>query len=948
MPFPRLAVVAALLLASVLSLPAQTVTGPRSGRWAHETSPIAPDPAVIWGRLDNGVRYALLPHKGVPGSLALRYVVLAGSADERDDEAGIAHFTEHLAFRGTPSFKAEEMVDLFQRLGVEYGSDVNAVTTFDYTAYMLDYREHTPALIDEGLRFFRGIAEGPTFDPQAIVWESRVILAEMRSRDSVTTRQQMDNLPVIFRGLGFTRHTPIGTEQTILSFRREHFLEFHRRNYRPDMTVIVAAGDFDPEQIAGQISASFGALPKREDSPPVRNDGRLNARGLRAGIFRISGVGSADTLLASVTPTGYPPETKEIVMERQRRDFVMELFGERLGTRIPGVGNPMAGHEVMMGHTVAMASVSVGGEEWSHGVLSLDQIIRNTHRNGFERSELDRLRQQYLRIARHMVAQVPTLDPLILCEALTDSITQHTVYVGLEREYTWMIEWLEAFNDAQAVATFRNLWNPDNLAIHIGGDVDDDLTTAEVLKKVQQYRRVGLTYLQPPPLRDAPPVMRATGTPTAVIERRDVPELGAVLMRYGNNVRFNFVRSEQQPGLVSAVVRVGTGLLDMPGRQPALKEFGLNTVLASGTGRFTGPQVARLLEEEMVDFSFDLGDRDAFTFRGNMAVANVDAFLGVVADFLREPRFARFAHDSVRAGAAMSRGAGQVGIGHGMRLMTDHLFEGDARFAWGNPIDYISLSVVDVRRWMEPALTQGYVEVTVIGDLTEAEAVERVGRTLGALGPRAAEKTFGRVAPAKVRAPAGHRRFEFLGELNLGLAVGNWPVEGTLTVRDKAALNVLTKILEIRVRDEVRENQGLAYGPSASFQLFNGFDDLAMLQANADCAPTETDRVAQIMTEVANRIAAEGVNEGEFVGSRGILLSQMRRAFVENSFLLSMLMRAQERPETLQNAIELREGLIATITRDEVNAWAKKVLPARNSRTAAIVPKTYIGIFQTK
>lgn len=935
-----------VLMAAVLT--AQTVEGPRSGRWAHEGSSLAPHPDVIWGRLDNGVRYALLPHRGVPGRLALRYVVLTGSVDERDSEAGIAHFTEHLAFRGTPTFKAGEMVSLFQRLGVEYGSDVNAVTTHDYTSYMLDYREHTPELIRDGLRFFRGIGDGPVFDPQAIVWESRVILAEMRSRDSVSARQMMDSFPVVFRGLGFAKHSPIGTEKTIRSFRREDFVEFHRRNYRPDLMVIVAAGDFDPAEMIAQIREGFADMPARTDPLPVRDEGRLNARGLRAGIFRISGVGSAETLLASVIPTGYKPDSKEALIERQRRGFVMDLFGERLGNRIPGVGNPMASYQSIMGHEAGLASVAVGGNEWAHGVLSLDQIIRNTHRNGFERSELDRMREQQLRLARHMAEQVPTLDPLILSEKLTESITNHTVFVGLDREQTWMAEWLSTFNEAQAVETFRNLWNPDNLAIHIGGDVDDELTTTEVLKKVQQYRRVGLTYLQPPPLRDAPPVLRPVGDPTEVTERREVPELGAVLMRFGNNVRFNFVPSGQQPGIVNAVVRVGPGLLDMPGRQPALKDFGLNTVLQSGTGRFTGQQLSRRLEEDLVSFSFDLGDYDAFTFRGQTGVGSLDTFLGVVTEFLRAPQFARFAHDSVRNSAAMSRGAGSVGIADGMRALNDHLFEGDARFAMGNPIDYISLSVVDVRRWMEPALTKGYVEVTIIGDLTEADAVARVARTLGALEPRADEKVIGAVQPARVRAPAGHRRFEFLGEHNMGLAVGNWPVQANLTVRDKAALNVLSKILEIRLREEIRENLGLAYAPAASFQAFNGFDDLAMLQSTADCAPTEADRVAQVMTEVANRIAAEGVQEGEFIGSRGILTSQLRRAFRDNSFLLSMLVRAQEKPQSLETALELQDGLIATITLDEVNAWAKKVLPARNSRSAAIVPKSYIGIFQTQ
>ena len=143
---------------------------PRSGKWAHEVpkQTLTPDARVSWGRLDNGFRYALLPHKGSPGRVTLQLLVLAGSLDERPDELGIAHYIEHLAFGGSRNFKAEDMVSLFQRLGVEYGSDVNAITTFDRTAFRLDFRENTPALLREGLQLFRDFGDGVAFSPATI------------------------------------------------------------------------------------------------------------------------------------------------------------------------------------------------------------------------------------------------------------------------------------------------------------------------------------------------------------------------------------------------------------------------------------------------------------------------------------------------------------------------------------------------------------------------------------------------------------------------------------------------------------------------------------------------------------------------------------------------------------------------------------------------------------
>ena len=136
--------------------PPEQPVGPRTGKWAHEAPKApAPDAQVTWGRLDNGLRYALLPHRGVPGRVALQFIVLAGSLDERPDELGMAHYLEHLCFAGSTHFKADDMTALFQRLGIEYGSDINAITTFDYTAFRLDSRDSDPALLREGMRLFR-------------------------------------------------------------------------------------------------------------------------------------------------------------------------------------------------------------------------------------------------------------------------------------------------------------------------------------------------------------------------------------------------------------------------------------------------------------------------------------------------------------------------------------------------------------------------------------------------------------------------------------------------------------------------------------------------------------------------------------------------------------------------------------------------------------------------
>ena len=266
----------------------------------------------------------------------------------------------------------------------------------------------------------------------------------------------------------------------------------------------------------------------------------------------------------------------------------------------------------------------------------------------------------------------------------------------------------------------------------------------------------------------------------------------------------------------------------------------------------------------------------------------------------------------------------------------------------GTPNDYIGLSMIDVQDWLKDPMERGYVEATIVGDVPESDVEHLVGRTLGSLRSRAESKsTLFPPKPLHMSAPAGYQRIEFVGEQNMGLVIGTWPVQGELTIRDRAALNIVAKVLEKRMWRQIRESLGLAYSPQAQFSSFSGFPGFATIQSMLDCSPDDATRIAHLLENIGDELAADGITQDEFIGARGIISRHLHQAFNENDFLLEMLMRAQERPESVDEALMLKQGLMDEVTIDDVNAWAKKVLGKSNSRTAAIVPKPFIGIFQS-
>ena len=923
---------------------------PRAGDWAHASSELRPHPEVMWGELPNGFRYALLPHGAVKQAATLQLLVLSGSLDETDRERGLAHYIEHMCFRGNSEFTEEEMVRFFQELGIEYGSDVNAVTTFDHTAYSLDFRDASAELLGKGLRLFRSFADGVSFAPESVEQERGVILSELRGRHSFMAKSQLASLRTIFEGLKFPDRTPGGTDETVKALTPEQFRSFYQRHYRSDMMVLVAAGDFDPQELAQLVEERFGSMVRPATPRPARDVGKLvEAKGLRADAFRISDVGFVRATLASPRPLSQEPDSLAGRLDQQRENFVQSLLGERLQRGLVNTPGGDATSERLMGHHAAIAGVSSNVEDWPQHLAALDQMIRATHKWGFERAEIEELRKVQQRNAELMIEQIAQMDPHVVSQQLLDSIVDHKVFVGPEVEYRWSANWLSSLTLEELNEAYRRIWDTERLVVHLSGETDPELKLGEVMEAVLKEREVPLREIQMMARKTHKFELKDWGESSAPELVRDLPELGAKLYKFGNGVRFNIVPSTTEPGVVRAVVRVGTGLLDMPGNKPALKEFGLQTLFASGTAHYLADDLRKIIAEQFLSFDFNVSDHDAFTFSGITSRDDLTALLGVVTEFLYQPKFGTFIHRSQKRQATMTRASSTVGMQEGMRDLTDHLFKGDARFTNGTFVDYVGLSSLDVKNWLEKPLSEGFVEVTIVGDVDETQALKSMELTMAKLGARAEKKTprF-EPKPVKITAPPGFKRIEFVGESHLAVVRGFWPVMGEITTRDRAELYLLSKILELHVREEIRNNLGLAYSPSAKFEAYDGFPEFSLLTASIDCSQEESSRIARLLEQIASKLSREGIDEGEFQGARGILSSRIRRSWVENGFLLQRLVRAQERPESVEELLAMKAGMVDEITIKEVEKWAKKVLTRRNVRTAAIVPKQFVGIFQSE
>ena len=234
---------------------------PATSQTQNLTQPMPVDPQITMGKFPNGMRYYIRANKKPEKRAELRLVVKAGSILEDDDQLGLAHFVEHMAFNGTRNFPKHALIEFMESLGMRFGADINAYTSFDETVYMLTVPTDKPEAMEKAFQVLEDWAHNVTFEPAEIEKERGVVLEEWRSSRGAGRRNSEKLFPIMFKGSRYATRIPIGTPEIIQTGKAERIMQFYKDWYRPDLMAVVAVGDFDKAAIEKLVNSHFASLP---------------------------------------------------------------------------------------------------------------------------------------------------------------------------------------------------------------------------------------------------------------------------------------------------------------------------------------------------------------------------------------------------------------------------------------------------------------------------------------------------------------------------------------------------------------------------------------------------------------------------------------------------------------------------------------------------------------
>ncbi|MBX2876268.1 MAG: insulinase family protein [Saprospiraceae bacterium] len=361
------------------------------------------DKDVLSGTLPNGMKYFIKKNVKPENRAELRLAVKAGSLQEDEDQLGIAHFVEHMAFNGSKNFKKNELIDYLESIGTRFGADLNAYTSFEETVYMIQARTDSLNLLEKGLLIMEDWAYGISFEEEEIDKERGVVISEWRTGLSADQRMQQQYFPIAYKDSRYAERLPIGKPEIIQEADYSTIRRFYQDWYRPDLMAIIAVGDFDLEWMENQIKSRFAKVPKKADPRPREKYDIPSDPSTRYAICT-----DEEATFSNIRVMYRHPHIKVKTVADYKGTLARNLYNRMLNSRMieiqqqadppftfayTGYGQDMSN----LDNYYLYAFVKEGGME--KGIKAVLRATRQAYLHGFHPSELERQKQEILRAA---------------------------------------------------------------------------------------------------------------------------------------------------------------------------------------------------------------------------------------------------------------------------------------------------------------------------------------------------------------------------------------------------------------------------------------------------------------------------------------------------------------------------------------------------------------------
>jgi zinc protease len=822
------------------------------------------DSAVTTGSLPNGLTFYIRQNSRPAGRVLLRLAVKAGSLDEADDQQGLAHFLEHMAFNGSEHFKPGEFISYFESIGARLGPHVNAYTAFEETVYMLDLPADKPEVVGRGLTALADIAGGLTIDPGQVEKERGVVIEEWRGGLGAASRIRDRQVPVLYFQSRYAERLPIGKPDVLRTAPPQRLRAFYDTFYRPDRMALVLVGDADPVALGASLRTTFTPLRARSTTPPPPRNDRvpLHDQTLVSVVADPEASGSSVSIMRKrpAEPQSRVGDYRRSLLQRLAERIMNERFEDlvrRPDAKVLGLG--VGNRRLSPGVTALSLSAGVADGRLQEGVATLVVEANRLRQHGVGPAELDRAKRWMSAFFSRALKERDKTESASYAREYVSHFLEGEPSPGIMYEYEMGRQFVPGMTTEEVSELLKRLLgdtsrvvlalSPDKPGIQVPDerDVRSSIASAETVAV--------------PPWTDAVStraLMEQVPEPAAIVERRDRADLGVTIVRFANGVEAWLKPTDFKNDEIVFTMYAPGGLSLAAPADYAEASLATAYVSLSGAGGLKAFELQKLLAGQLASVA-PFMSMQTQGINGSAVPAQLETALQLLHQRFAAPG------DDPDALALLKRQLDAALANRDqnpMRVFTEKVGEVNTSGHYtSKPLTRARVASLDRARMLAfyKARFSNAADFTVFmaGAFQPEQAIPLLARYVGTLpstGRRTSEaRDVGLLFPSEIQ-----RAQVALGREPRSQAVISFFADPPPDPAEQVRVGAATDVLEIALRDILREELGQTYNVSADLVQRLPLRGAGHISVGFGADPANLDAmVARVLQEVA-RLQQEG------------------------------------------------------------------------------------------
>jgi len=907
--------------------------------------PVPVDPNVKIGRLPNGLTYYIQKNAKPEKKMELRLVVNAGSILEDVDQQGLAHFMEHMNFNGSKHFPKNELVDYLQKVGVKFGADLNAYTSFDETVYMLPISTDDPQIVEKGFTVIEDWAGNNLLDKTEIEKERGVVLEESRLGKGAQERMLRQYFPKLFNGSKYSQRLPIGKDSIIKNFNPAVLERFYKQWYRPDLMGVIVVGDIDPAEAEKKIKAHFSGFknPASEKQRPMITVIPIRTKPEAMVLTDEEQPNTAIQVISFIKP-----EKKIKTWGDYRHSIIQELVNNLINQRLDeltqkenppfafafsGKGQFIRGYEAFFSYAVLGSSTAK---------QAIDALIAESERArkfGFLKTELDRTKADLLNQSEEAFNEKDKMESSRIVGNYLNNFLERSPIPGVENRYKFIKQVLPTIT-LQEINQFAKAMSPSTMPFVMvqapknkAGELPSD---ADLLKDVVSATKQSITPYTEKVV--ASNIMDNTGGAGKIVSETKNEKLNTVNLSLSNGITITVKPTNFKNDEITMDAWRHGGWQRFPLEDKENSESAAQLVQLMGVKDMSPTDLKKFLSGKTVRVTPYLNPSEE-GIEGSSSVKDFETFLQLVNSYMTSPR---------KDEALLKSYLGNI--------------KGFLKFAKEDPQTYFQdtmqkiiynnspwLSSIPTPEQLDKVNADKTLEIyknvfgnanglhfTFVGNIDLEKAKPLFEKYLGSLPSQKTEITYkdNGVRPVKGGLTANIKKGkEAQSEINI-----LWKGEAEYNRDERMKLRALIEVLNIKIIEKLREELGGMYSGGMSGDIVKRPYVHYDIHATVPCGPENVDKLTTALFDLIKNAQDGKIEQKDLDKVKETWKKKYQEQLKDNDYWLTNLSQAfidGYDPEAVLNY----EARVNALTTTDLQNAAKKFLDINNSIRVVLYPE---------